>query len=138
MTQAVKLALVFLGSGVVGWVLENTFANAPRYSRAFLPRKVPFLPVYAVGGTLVALAGPAFAPLPIWCRMLAYGAGLTGLEYAACRVDRAMGGCSWDYATPSACERPTPNGAGCVDASHLAAWAVLGAGVDLILRKTIR
>lgn len=127
-----RLAVVFAASGVVGWLLENMLTpNAGRasgrYSKAFGGARVPFLPVYAAGGALVALAAPAAAALPLPVRGLAYAIGLSGLELAACRLDRSLPGRpSWSYGLSDAC----------VDGPHALAWAGLGLAVEAAVRRT--
>jgi hypothetical protein len=115
------IALAALGSGVAGWILENTLFP-PRSARLLGPG-VPFLPVYAAGGALVAVLSPYLKAQPAVVRAAAYGASLTGLEYAVCKVDRATGGKTWDY-----------NGA-CIDVPHAALWAALGLVIERVVEK---
>lgn len=114
--------------GVFGWMLENTLWG-PRYSSLFGGIAVPFLPVYAIGGLVAEASASRLkeAGLPWWGRALAYGAGLSAIEYAGCRIDRGvLGGCAWDY-TGNRCLEPAR---GCVDLKHAIAWGMLGLAVE--------
>lgn len=112
-TLGVALAAAVVG-GVAGWVLENLVAG-PRYSHLLGGQEggVPFLPIYAAGATAVVLGAPHLSELPVFARFGVYAAGLTGLEYAACKVERAEGQQSWDYE------------GSCVDVPHSLAWGGL-------------
>lgn len=110
----------FLSAGAAGWALENV-AHPPRYSKALggSEAKVPFLPVYAVGGLTLALLAPTIKNLPVAHRAVIYGAALTALELGAGVLDEAAGGPpSWDY------------GGLKVDPAHFALWAFLGLMVE--------
>lgn len=128
-TQTLERALLFGGAG---WALENLFASGPkRYSALWKGVKVPVLPVYAVGGTLAASLSSTLRErgLPWYARAAAYGALLSGVEYAGCAIDRdVLGACSWDYAS-SGCKEPMQ---GCVDFKHAALWGMLGLLVEKI------
>lgn len=123
-TSASTIFASFLLFGFAGWALENTLYK-PRYSAAFKGRKVPFLPVYGVGGVAVALMSPTIVGFSILGRAFLYGGALTGVEYAACRVDRSLGRCSWDYDRGCA-TGDGKSGQGCIELKHSAAWAGLG------------
>lgn len=110
--------------GAGGWVLENALFG-PRYSALFGGRNVPFLPVYAIGGSAALALGPrlreAKVPWPI--RAIAYAGLLSGIEYVGCQIDRKqLGACSWDY-TDRACAVPS---AGCIDIPHALLWGAFG------------
>jgi hypothetical protein len=102
-------------AGVAGWAVENAYAG-PRWSAVTGGPEagVPYLPIYATGGAGVLVAAPHLAALPLPVRFAVYAAGLSALEYAACRAERALGRESWDY------------GGQCVDAPHALAWGLLG------------
>ena len=113
--------------GVAGWgmhnmlfkprALEVTIDDAdPAHRPPTHPIRIPFLPVYAVGGAAVLVAAQHVKSWPWPMRAAAYGGILTALEYAACQVDRRLFGAhSWDY-----------GGGACVDWKHALAWAGLG------------
>jgi uncharacterized membrane protein len=130
-----KLIGVFLLAGFAGWGLENLLYR-PRYSRVFRGLPVPMLPVYGFGGVGLVLVAPELAGVGLLGRGLVYGAGLTGLEYVACKIDRqVLGGCSWDYArkTGNGCELARnggKSGGGCVDWKHSLAWTGLALVVE--------
>lgn len=118
------------GYGVAGWVLENTLFGA-RYSNLFGRVAVPFLPVYAIGGTAIAAIAPRLkeSALPWYFRGAVYAALLSGVEWLGCRVDRdVLGGCAWDY-TGQKCIEPAR---GCVDLPHFVLWGILGLAVEKI------
>lgn len=109
--------------GIGGWALENALCDEPRYSAAFKGAKVPFLPVYALGGASVLALAPTLKAqgLPWPVRGAAYAGILSGVEWAACQVDRkTLGARSWDYGDDSI------DGEGCVDLKHAIAWGALG------------
>lgn len=123
------IAAATLGSGVAGWAIENLWScqkegRACRYSRVFGETHVPFLPVYAAGGAAVAAIAPRIAEWNVLARGLVYGTALSGIEYAAGALDRGSGWRSWDYGRGRR-----------VDLPHAAAWAVLGLGLEQILRS---
>lgn len=136
--RVAPVAVVGAASGVAGWALENAFAklrgHAPIYSVAFAGRRVPFLPVHAVGGATVATIGPALknAGLPWAIRGATYALLFGGLEVVACKLDRAILArsadadreASWNYGDGEA--DASIDGEGCVDESHAVAWGVLG------------
>lgn len=119
-------ALLFgLGSGVAGWVLENLTSEEPRYSKVFGDgTRIPFLPIYAVGGALVAATAPEIRALTVPARALVYGGGLTALEALAGRTERALGRRSWDYRGDV------------VDLPHAALWSILGLGLEAIVLRS--
>lgn len=110
--------------GFVGWKIEAIYEAKPRWSAVFGGHRVPFLPVYAFGGLAVLVLAPHLSWLPIIGRAAVYAGALSGVEWAACKLDRARGHCSWDYE-----DRDCAAG-GCVDAKHAAAWGVLGLLVE--------
>ena len=123
-----RVALIALGTGVAGWVLENTLEqvmaprgeNPPvRYSMN-LPG-VPLLPVYAAGGAAVALLQPYLATMHPIARALVYGGALTAVETGAGYLERRQGRMSWDY------------GGSPVDLPHAITWTVLGYGLERVL-----
>jgi hypothetical protein len=118
------------GYGVAGWVLENTIFG-PRYSNLFGRVAVPFLPVYAIGGTAVAALAPRLkeSALPWYFRAAAYAALLSGVEWLGCRIDRdVLHGCAWDY-TGQKCAEPAK---GCIDLPHFLLWGILGLVVEKV------
>lgn len=122
MSRASSVLLTALASGVLGWAGESLLFG-PRYSGVFGGAKVPFLPVYAVGGATVALLAPHLANQPALVRAAAYGATLTALEAAAGYAERAEGRMSWDYdGSP-------------VDLKHALLWAGLGLVFEQVLPK---
>jgi hypothetical protein len=116
MNRASRLVLFALGAGVSGWLLERVITGEPRYSHAFGGAPVPFLPVYAAGGALVAVAAPELGSLGAPTRVLAYGAALSALELAACALDRQTGRPTWNYDGRGAC----------IDLPHAIVWGLLG------------
>lgn len=109
--------------GVAGWALENLLSETPRYSAAFRGKRVPFLPVYALGGASVLVVSPTLKAqgMPAAARAATYAGILSGVEWTACQIDRkTMCARSWDYGPD------TPDGDGCVDVPHAVAWGVLG------------
>lgn len=118
-----------LGAG--GWAIENVLSRAPRYSALFKGARVPFLPVYALGGAAVLALAPHLreTEVPWYVRAAIYGGALSAIEYAGCLIDREMlGTCSWDYSS-QACAEPSR---GCVDFGHAALWGMLGLLVEEI------
>lgn len=116
-----RLTLFALASGVAGWAIENAIfpETGGHFSKGF--GKLPFLPVYAAGGVAVALAAPSLAKVPVLGRTAIYGAGLSGLELVACRMDRSLAGKpSWSYGHEG----------GCVDLPHAVAWGLLALGAE--------
>lgn len=111
--------------GFSGWAIENVlFASPgqPRYS-ALLPG-VPFLPVYAVGGAVLAGVEPFVrkSKLGVVGKFLVYGALLGGLEAVAGYAERWEGRQTWDYDGA-----PT-------DLKHAALWGVVGVLSEGILK----
>ena len=114
------------GFGIAGFALEAAY-DGPKYSPVFSGAKIPILPVYAAGGALILLAAPHLAMIPLLARGLVYAGLLTGLELVGCKLNRAAGHCSWDYA-----EMDCATDGGCIDAPHALAWGVLGLLVERI------
>jgi uncharacterized membrane protein len=107
--------------GVAGWALENSLSDTPRYSQLFGGVKAPFLPVYAAGGAGVMMLAPTLKAqnLPWAVRGAIYAGAMTGVELAACYLDRGtFGAKSWDYKDGGF--------GGCVDLKHALAWGALG------------
>lgn len=106
-----RVAFTALATGVGGWALENALFG-PRESHHF--PGVPFMPVYAAGGAVIALLEPRVSQMNLLTQALIYGGTLTAIEGAAGVLERADGRRSWDYdGSP-------------IDLGHAAAWAVLG------------
>lgn len=105
------VALAAVGAGFAGWAVENGLFG-PRFS--YHAPKIPFLPVYAVGGAAVALLAPHLSSATLLERAAVYGLTLTAIEGAAGRLERAEGRRSWDY------------GGSPIDLPHALAWAGLG------------
>lgn len=110
----------FLLFGFAGWAIEAVHSGKPRYSAVLGGERtrIPLLPVYGVGGLLVTTMAPGLAAVMPVGRSIVYAGALSGLEWGACRVDRATGNESWDYDGE------------CVDAAHFVAWGVLGRIVE--------
>jgi len=108
-----ELVAIAAMAGLTGWMIENIVSKRPRYS-ALLPAGVAFLPIYAVGGLLVAVMAPRIKDVPLPLRALVYAGSLTFLESAACKLERKEGRVSWDYHGD------------CIDLPHAAAWGALG------------
>lgn len=105
-------------TGFAGFLLEDVFVG-PRYSEVFGPgNRVPFLPVYAAGGTVVAGISPLLEGQPWYVRGAAYAASLGLLEAGAGAIERSSGRASWDY-----------NGAP-IDLKHALLWGALGLGAE--------
>lgn len=121
---ATDLALSGALLGTAGWALENVLF-APRYSALFRGRHVPFLPVYAIGGSAAMMLAPHLKKAQVsWpLRAAAYAALLSGIEYVGCQIDRRdLGACSWDY-SDQACAAPR---VGCIDIPHALLWGAFG------------
>jgi uncharacterized membrane protein len=109
--------------GVAGWVAENAICG-DRYSTLFRGHKVPFLPIYAVGGLAVTTAAPYVAQWPMLARAFSYAILGTAVEYVGCQIDRELlKGRSWDYGKRDALARSSE---GCVSFTHSALWGGLG------------
>lgn len=110
--------------GVAGWVAENALCDHDRYSAIFRGAKVPFLPVYAVGGVALTGAAPYVSKWPLLARGLAYSIVGTAVEWVGCLIDRKLlNSRSWDYGQRDALARSSE---GCVDFAHSALWGGLG------------
>jgi len=119
-----EFALKTAAFGVGGWAIENAIFG-PRYSSWWRRARIPFLPVYAVGGAAVLLTAPQLKKrnVPWWVRLPIYAALLTGIEYVGCQIDRRIfNACSWDYSKQN-CGKPYE---GCIDLKHAAVWGALG------------
>ncbi len=113
--------------GAGGWAIENVLSKEPRYSALFKGERVPFLPVYAIGGAAVMMLAPRLRELPWYVRAAIYAGTLSGVEYAGCHIDReVLEACSWDYSRKD-CAEPVR---GCVDFGHAALWGMLGLLVE--------
>jgi len=109
--------------GSAGWAGENLLYG-PRYSPVFQGHKVPLLPVYAAGGLAVIAAAPHLAARSVLLRAVVYAAIGTGIEYAACQLDRRVFDArSWDYGDVDDLAEKTD---GCVSWRHTALWGGLG------------
>jgi putative ABC transporter type IV len=114
--------------GIGGWALENAIYG-PRFSAVFGRAKVPFLPVYAIGGAMILLTKPRMKRIPWILRVPIYTALLTGIEFVGCQIDRRVfGACSWDY-TNAGCANALE---GCLDVSHSLLWGALGVFVEAL------
>jgi hypothetical protein len=120
---------VALGCGLLGWLLEDVLrrpSEPHRFSKVFQGAPVPFLPVYAVGGALVALSMGRLARLSMPARFGVYAAGLSVLELAAGSLDRSIPGQpSWSYGLSGAR----------VDLAHATAWGGLGLLAEAGLKR---
>jgi hypothetical protein len=129
MTPLARAGLAALACGLAGWLLEDVLrrpGEPRRYSKAFEGRPVPFLPVYAAGGALIALFAPRLFRFSAPVRFGVYAVGLSGLELAAGALDRsAPGRASWSYGLSGAV----------VDVPHAVAWGGLGLLAEAGLRK---
>jgi hypothetical protein len=115
-----RIATAFAVGGVVGWLIENALYGS-RNSYAFDKAPIPFLPVYGVGTATVVETASYIQDLPFLVRGMVYGVELSGIELAACQIDRSFGPPSWDYG----------NGK-CIDLPHTILWGVLGLLVEQI------
>ena len=116
-----KAALLAAGGyGVAGWMIENTLFR-PRQSKLFGRIAVPFLPVYAFGGTAFRLLAPKLRHFPWYYRAAVYAAAASGIEWAGCRFDRNV-----LRAEPDAAD------AGCLDLPHAVVWGILGLAIEKI------
>jgi len=110
--------------GIAGWVAENALCREDRYSALFRGHRVPFLPVYAVGGVAMTSASPHLAKWPTLARALSYAVIGTAVEYAGCKIDRdVLGARSWDYGARDSLARSSE---GCLNFAHAALWGGLG------------
>lgn len=118
----------FILFGAAGWALENWLwpednGGQGRYSKLFKGWKVPFLPVYGLGGLLL---GPAAARRKtMGGQFLTYAAAFTGAELIAGALDRMPGNGkpSWDYAGSE------------IDLKHTLAWGAVGLAAEALLHK---
>ena len=127
--------------GVAGWAAENVLFG-PFYSSVWQGRRVPFLPIYALGGVTVLAVAPHLKRWPVLGRAAAYAVLLGGLEYLGCQADRKIfngvtfrgpertlalsdgpSRGSWDYGSDDIVAKAAD---GCVDLKHAALWGVLG------------
>jgi hypothetical protein len=120
--RAITGALI---GGVGGWFIESISRGHLQFSPAFDKAPIPFIPTYAAGGALLAVAAPHLKNVPWPTRAIAYAAGFSAVEYGACRIDRATGNHTWGYG---------PNGESCVDLEHTLAWGALGLAGEQILK----
>ena len=111
-------------SGFLGWAIENSYA-APRYSWVMggQEKRIPWLPIYALGGVLLFATAPELRGYPMPLRFIIYAIGFSALEYGACKSERAMGCESWDYE------------GSCVDLPHAIAWGAIGVVVASMIDK---
>lgn len=118
---------IVVAAGILGFVMENVIFGA-RYSKALDGRRggVPFLPVYAAGGAVLASVIPAVRPLAVPLRFAAYAGSLTAVEYGACQLDRGWGSRSWKYEEGF-------DSHGCVDLPHSIAWGALGVVMEQVV-----
>lgn len=115
------VALAGTLAGFGGFLLEDAFVG-PRYSEVFGPgNRIPFLPVYAAGGALVAGLTPLLSNQPWYVRGAAYAAILGLLEASAGMLERAEGRASWDYEGDV------------IDVKHVLLWGALGLGAETAL-----
>lgn len=125
MTPLARIALIATGAGFAGWALENVAAAAqnepPRYSHHF-PR-LPFLPIYAAGGALVAVLAPRLRDVSTAGRIVVYGVALTGLEAVSGHLERRAGRKSWDY------------GGAVIDIPHTILWAALALAGEQAVKR---
>lgn len=115
-----RVLLTALGTGVAGWAMENVLWG-PHYSWA--APNLPFIPMYAAGGAIIALMEPRVSHWSLPAQALTYGATLTAFEGVAGLIDRANGRKTWDY------------DGHVVDVPHALAWAVLGTLVGQVLNQ---
>jgi uncharacterized membrane protein len=110
--------------GIAGWVAENALSDRDRYSAVFRGHRVPFLPVYAVGGVAMTSMASFLEKWPLLARGLAYAAVGTTVEYVGCQIDRKLlQARSWDYGQRDTLARSSD---GCVNFAHSALWGGLG------------
>jgi hypothetical protein len=121
LTELATIALAGVASGFGGWLLEWAFRGRPGYSVAFGGARVPFLPVYAVGGAMVSALAPELSGLSWPARGAAYAGALTLAELGAGLVDRATDHESWSY------------DGRVIDAPHALAWGALGLVAEAFL-----
>lgn len=110
-----------LAYGTAGWAYERVARGRPHYSLAWKGRKVPILPIYAVGGLVAEQLAPRLRGKPLLERAVVYGVVLTGLELFGCKLSEVLyGKVQWSYRGK------------CVDLKHAALWAALGLTVGAI------
>lgn len=123
--KASTVAISFVLFGVAGWTIENV-RRGPTFSKAFNGARIPFLPVYAFGGTAALLLSEKIADYPVWQRFLVYGISTTAVEAIAGAIDRLDGSKpSWDY-----------DGA-VVDIKYSIMWATAAIIVEQLIIKTM-
>ncbi len=107
--------------GTAGWAYERVARDKPHYSLVWEGRKVPVLPIYAVGGLVAEELAPRLKGKPLLERAVTYGVVLSGVELLGCKLsDYFYGKRQWSY------------GGRCVDLKHAALWAALGLAVGKI------
>lgn len=116
------IALTALGTGVAGWIGSRTLWNNPG-STIGIPDYVPFVPMYAGGGAIIATMMPYIQNYNFFIRALFYAGAITAFEGAMGYLDRASGRKSWDY-----------NGK-YVDLPHSFAWGILGLVTEGVIKK---
>lgn len=114
--------LVGFASGIAGWIGENVICSKPRYSQVFGGARIPFLPVYAIGGAIVTAVAPEITDMPLLARGVVYAGLLSGVEMVAGYADRVTGHRSWDYDGKTS------------DLGHAALWGAIGLGLEELLR----
>lgn len=116
MNKIERLFKIGLISGFAGWAIDNAYTGSHMgYSWVTGGEKtgIPWMPVYAAGGIALSEIVPRVQGWSAPERVLAYGLSLGALEWGACKLDRSLGRCSWNY-----------SGA-CTDVEHIAAFGVL-------------
>ncbi len=80
-----RYVLFFLFSGVIGWFIDAGYcslASRKFYIQTYFKR-IPFSPIWATGGLLVALLVEALEGQSLWMKIPIYFVSLNGLEYIA-------------------------------------------------------
>lgn len=107
--------------GVAGWAYEQGVRKKPHYSLVWEGKKIPILPIYAVGGLVAEQLAPRLRGKPLLERAVTYGVVLSGVELLGCALSEYFHGKrQWSY------------GGRCVDLKHAVLWAALGLTVGAI------
>lgn len=94
---ALQVLAYFVLASVIGFVIDTTLRSVRR--RRFAPiRKVPFSPLYGLGGFAILFVPEAVAGAPLPLLFLYYSVGFCALEYVAGVLILALRGSRiWDY-----------------------------------------
>jgi len=114
LAQMFKVGLL---SGVGGWAIDNAYTGPHHTGYSWVmggqETKIPFMPVYAVGGITLSQIVPFVQERSFFERFAIYGSSLGFVEWSACKLDRSLGRRSWDYS------------GSCTDIEHIVAFGLV-------------